>query len=319
MAAHVRTRMWGTNMLEWFNRRRRQEKLNGALSQHAKFFDDVDYRHEYAWFLDRMDPDLVDLALPELFMFRVWLTTFVYQVRFGSALGADAVEGMVEAVRLVSRPSFEHRYDLDFGPIYGDPDAALAERFEQFGKAVAEGQTAADPFALRYVCFALALNAGSDFTDHEQDFLATRVVDQIQAIDTLIIGRPAAKLEIPPFDERRHRMLRPVHAFGGSQVFMDVLTLISESTGKRTGLFVYRLDAPGIDKRNQRPIREMRSMEEYDLDAGMFRVHYMEFTYTDGTPSDRLHAVPEWKPATAGNALHLEALRELQRQAEQLH
>lgn len=101
-----------------------------------------------------------------------------------------------------------------------------------------------------------------------------------------------------------------VNEFGGSTTYVD------SSSIKREGSLIrayvrYDLRPSGTDKRNNRSVQQMFMQEEYDLISNRFRVHQIDFIYEDGTHSDPLSIVPEWKDASDGNAKTLAALKHI--------
>lgn len=99
-----------------------------------------------------------------------------------------------------------------------------------------------------------------------------------------------------------------VHEFGESRTYVDRASL-QRSGPVVTAIVRYNLNPPATDKRNGKLINEMFIQEEYDTVGGLFRVHSLSFTYTDGSSSDPLEAEPNWCPATEGNLKTLQFLR----------
>jgi hypothetical protein len=91
-----------------------------------------------------------------------------------------------------------------------------------------------------------------------------------------------------------------VNEFDGGKAYVDRASVTRESTLIRAPV-KYVTDTPGIDKRNGRPVKEMLILEECDIASSCFRIHEIIFTYEDGTKSDALLGVLEWRPATGGN------------------
>ncbi|MDP2787698.1 MAG: hypothetical protein Q8O79_06445 [Pseudomonadota bacterium] len=99
-----------------------------------------------------------------------------------------------------------------------------------------------------------------------------------------------------------------VNKFGSSTTYVDLTSI------KRNGSLVlarvrYVLIPPGTDRRNGKSVKEMLMAEEYETDTILFRIHEIQFVYTDGAASDSLSTEPAWKPATGGNFKTLEFLR----------
>ena len=99
-----------------------------------------------------------------------------------------------------------------------------------------------------------------------------------------------------------------VNEFGGSTTYVDRASIA------RNGALVqatvrYALSPPGIDQRNGKSVKEMLMLEEYDTFTNRFRIHGLIFKYADTSSSEPLSTEPEWSPATAGNQITLEFLR----------
>lgn len=99
-----------------------------------------------------------------------------------------------------------------------------------------------------------------------------------------------------------------INEFGDSIVFADRASIVSE--GSLARLWVkYVLSPPGTDTRNNKPVKEMYMFEEYDTEAGLFRIHQIVFLYTDGEMGEPLGTEQEWTAATEGNKVTLDFLR----------
>ena len=103
-----------------------------------------------------------------------------------------------------------------------------------------------------------------------------------------------------------------VNEFGGSKTYIDRASIQKNGTLIRASVR-YALSPPGNDRRNGKPVQEMLMSEEYDIAAGCFRIHRIQFIYTDGSASEPLSTEPAWKPAIAGNQKTLEFLQGLNR------
>ena len=105
-----------------------------------------------------------------------------------------------------------------------------------------------------------------------------------------------------------------VNEFGDSKIYVDKASI--QKSGSIVMVSVrYDLNPPGTDKRNDKPVKEMLMLEEYNISNGEFRLHNILFTYTDESLSEPLSVVPTWSTATAGN---LKTLQFLQNQAAKL-
>lgn len=101
-----------------------------------------------------------------------------------------------------------------------------------------------------------------------------------------------------------------VNAFGDSKCLVDKRGLEKRGDIVRA-VVMYETVPPGIDKRNNKAVKAMLNVEDYDLRTRTFRVQRVTFQYVDGRESEPLQTGPEWKPATAGNQRTLEFLQGL--------
>ena len=90
-----------------------------------------------------------------------------------------------------------------------------------------------------------------------------------------------------------------VNEFGKCKTYVDS-EKITFSGKVATAPVKYLLDPPGTDMRNKRPVKEMHTIEQFDLSNRMFQVLSVEFIYMDDTRSS-MRAVPSWATATEGN------------------
>ena len=100
-----------------------------------------------------------------------------------------------------------------------------------------------------------------------------------------------------------------INEFGRSKVYVDNDSI--ERNGASARLAVkYVLVPHGTDKRNGKPVKEMLLLEEYETRTGNFRVHRIVFTYADGEIALPLETEPVWVPASGGNEITLNYIRQ---------
>lgn len=101
------------------------------------------------------------------------------------------------------------------------------------------------------------------------------------------------------------------HEYGeGCKVYVDRQSLSINGDFVRASVRHY-LVPPGVDKRNQKAVREIVFDKEFDLEKLQARYHSIVFTYMDGSIADPLRAEPQWVPAEKGSLVELNYVRAL--------
>lgn len=102
-----------------------------------------------------------------------------------------------------------------------------------------------------------------------------------------------------------------VHEYGkGCEVYVDKSSLTVSGDIVRAYIRHY-LVPPGVDKRNQKPVREIGFDKEFDLEKGHARYHAMTFTYVDGSVAEPLPTQAQWEDADKGSLAELNYIRSL--------
>lgn len=99
-----------------------------------------------------------------------------------------------------------------------------------------------------------------------------------------------------------------VHRFGESRTYVDRAGIIVRASGVLAWVR-YRLQPPGHDKVNNKPVAEMWNCEEFDVIAKTTRVHRIVFKYVDGSQGEPVRPSHEWKPVRGGSERTLEYLQ----------
>ena len=102
-----------------------------------------------------------------------------------------------------------------------------------------------------------------------------------------------------------------VHEYGeGCKVYLDKQRL--EVSGSTVKAFVrhYRVP-PGEDKRNEKPVREIVFVNDYDTERNLTKPCALTFYYLDGTVSEMMTLVADWSPAQRGSLIELNFVKSL--------
>jgi len=234
----------------------------------------------------------------------------------------------------LTEPTSEARLEASDFPTTFFDDVADCERFLQTLKEAARAEASGKVIAKLVKGspdrwnFTIEAPNGKFIGDHLAPFVASEenvatfnrgVADMAQRLRAYLATNDLQRVAQPPapFAELTHRdALSPEwvqsDTFGESRTFVDRAGLIQRESGLLAWVR-YQLHPPGTDRFSNKPVAEMWTCEEHDLEHTRFRMHRMLFTYTDGSQGEPGRPVPEWKLATAGylrtQAFLREALR----------
>ena len=142
------------------------------------------------------------------------------------------------------------------------------------------------------------------------EYAAMTDEERIDAKRKLTQKQKAEKVREAIPDTPVHQNWFLANEFDGSRTYIDKLSVSIRGKLVKARL-IYVLRPYGTDSRNNKPVKEMHMIEEYDLISEKFRVHGLSFVYDDSSLSDIMTTDLEWKNATHGNLKNLAALREL--------
>jgi len=305
-------------IMQWFRNRKAQKAATGPLGDQGKFYYLMSYEEEYSDLTSKYSDS--DQILAELFLFRFWLTQCGYRLCKPDAItDDDLLNDMIPNGLTLGRGTFERLNTISIEETLGESMSELMEdRFHTYDAAFISGKSNADPFGLGAASLALANNILDDPRAETVAYLTKKAEEQFAAIFSTWSGgdkakkptstAPPATSGSSPNNKNQDWLL--VNEFDGGKV------LINKSTIKRKGdltsvVVLYDLNPSGTDSRNNKLVKKMINLEEYDLAKGIFQVHRIDFVYEDGSNGDPLQAVPQWAKATAGNAKTLTALKRL--------
>lgn len=304
-------------LIDSFRKRSARKQASGPLGAQGSFYYLMSYEDEYGVVLSNVADR--NAALAELFLFRFWLTQCVFRLCKPDAITEDEIlSGVVPNGATLGKGMFERLNSVDIEESLDDEFSELLEdRFQTYDEAFIAGKTTADPFALESVSSTLAELIFDEPSELEVSYLTEKSKEQLADMVSVWAGNPVkARKSAPP--SARTAPSKPtkqttwalIHEFGESKVYLDQSSV--RATGSlATASVMYDLKPSGNDRRNNKPVKRMLMIEEYDLQRAKFRAHRLVFFYEDGTRSDPLEMGADWKDATDGNAKTLAALRRL--------
>lgn len=279
-----------------------------TIAEQGQFYYLLNYDEHY--------PELVaslprEATLSELFLFRFWLTQYAYRVSRPAGVSEDEIlECIVPNGLTLGRGIFEKAHSVDLENSLADCASTLMdERFSSYDFAVSVGKSPTDRFGLTFASIQLGKRLVEKPFTELNAYLSDKAHEQFRAIVALNAGGKESA-------ERITDCIREVSKWQVVNEFGDCKTLIDLASIEIDGRLLcvkalYDLKPSGVDKRNNKPVRQMLMLEEYDLETEQFRVFRIEFVYEDGSPNSILSTEPVWKPATAGHAKTLQALKKL--------
>lgn len=313
-------------MLNWLRRRKAEKLTSGPIASQGRFYYLMSYDEEYEDLFSMPHFSTAserDVAIAELFIFRFWLTQCVYRLCKPDIVTDDEIlKKVIPTGATLGKNMFERLNQINVEDVLaGDFAGLINERFSAYDNAFIGGKTASDPFGLTDASRLLAFRIFDDPEEAHVNYLTDKAQDQLMDIATMWRGAPhesgSSTLSKETQNASSNTIEREwilVNEFGENRTYLDSSS-IEEAQDHVSVDVLYDLKPSGTDKRNNRPVKQMRMREEYDLSQDRFRVRQIHFMYEDGTYSDTLGTSLEWNEASAGNAKTLMMLRALTRRA----